>query len=165
MIWSDLTNWRIIRQKFFPRCESSELHVSLIFDIENSLQSLWLWRTVGLNGRSFTELGEIKTPLLKATHKISCTPTLRAKAVTSEKPEQDLSVGVLRVSWDGGLGWVGGWVGKQLFQAVRSPASVQLGLPPVWRWPSADITGAGMGGPSWLTTCWLIPSASFLPTR
>jgi len=49
---------------------------------------------VGLNGRSFTELGEIETPLLKATHKISCTPTLRAKAVTS-------SVGVLTVSSEG----------------------------------------------------------------
>lgn len=45
--------------------------------------------------------GKYRPPLLKATHKSSCTPTLRAKAVTSQKPEQDLSVGVLRVSWDG----------------------------------------------------------------
>ena len=43
-----------------------------------SLQSIWLWRPVGLNCRSLTELGEIQTSFLKGTHKNSHTPSKRS---------------------------------------------------------------------------------------
>ena len=45
-------------------------------------QSIWLWRPVGLDHRSFTGLGETETPFLEDTHKVSCAPEPRAKAVT-----------------------------------------------------------------------------------
>ena len=65
------TNWKIISHSFSHNSESSEPHVRLpnpgVWHWKKDPQSIWLWRSAGLECRSPTGLREAETPLCKSS--------------------------------------------------------------------------------------------------
>ena len=59
-------------------------------------RALGFEKSVGLDHRNSTGLRETETPLLEGTHthKLSCVPGPREKAVISQEPQSDLSTGL-----------------------------------------------------------------------
>ena len=92
------TNWKIIiLQRFSQRRVLSPMSGSSAWRSgigRRSSQSTWLWIPAELDCRNSTGLGEIETPFLEGTRKVSCTPGPREKADTSQEPGPDLPAGL-----------------------------------------------------------------------
>ena len=143
------TNWKIIMsQRFSHRIELSPMSGSPAWGSgigKRSPQSIWHWRSVGLECRSCTGLMETETPLLEGSHKVSHAlgPRPRAKQWLHRSPGQTylwISESLEEAEVGCGSMWgqgPGGGSLRVIFVSVTSPEGCRFGTK-TWPHPTGS---------------------------
>ena len=120
------------------RRESSEPHIRLpslgVWQWEEELQRIWLWRWVGFDCRNSTKLGETETQFLKGAHSVLCTPRHR------EKSSDLISNWVRFTCWCWRVFFGGGGWGAAVAHCVDENAGGSGSKECSWGWASLQTT-------------------------